>query len=188
MLLGASVNPSERWTLAVFSQYNHKLNQYQRTTLAGRFNPSPYRLLNGSYRIQKPLTVGDRGSEQIDLGWQWPVNDLWGDWGQNLGPGRGQGGGRLYSVGRLNYSATDRRLVDAVLGFEYDGCCWISRAVVQQTFSASSRTNTQIMFQLEFVGFSRIGNNPLSLLKNNIPRYQLLRERVSMPSRYSNYD
>jgi len=188
LLIGASVNPTERWTLAVFSQYNHELNQYQRTTLAGRFNPSPYRLINGSYRIQKPLTVGDRGSEQIDLGWQWPVNDLWGDRGQNLGAGRGQGGGRLYSVGRLNYSATDRQLVEAVLGFEYDGCCWISRAVVRRTYSASSRANTQIMFQLELVGFSRIGNNPLSLLKNNIPRYQLLREGVSMPSRYSNYD
>jgi len=91
-------------------------------------------------------------------------------------------------VGRLNYSATDRQLVEAVLGFEYDGCCWISRAVVRRTYSASSRANTQIMFQLELVGFSRIGNNPLSLLKNNIPRYQLLREGVSMPSRYSNYD
>ena len=50
----------------------------------------------------------------IDVGWQWPLNDLWGDKGQNLGPGRGQGEGRWYSVGRLNCSLKDRRLVDAV--------------------------------------------------------------------------
>lgn len=188
LLVGASVNPSERVTLAWFSQYNPTLNQSQRITVAGRFNPSPYRLINAAYRLQKPLVVGDRGSEQLDVGWQWPVNDLWGDRGQNLGPGRGQGGNRIYSVGRLNYSATDKRLVDAVMGFEYDGCCWIGRAVLQRTFSGSSRANMQIMLQLELVGFSRIGNNPLGVLKNNIPRYQLLRDQVSMPSRFSNYD
>jgi LPS-assembly protein len=44
------------------------------------------------------------------------------------------------------------------------------------------------MLQLELVGFSRIGNNPLSTLKNNIPRYQYLRNQVSPPSRFSNYD
>jgi LPS-assembly protein len=79
-------------------------------------------------------------------------------------------------------------LVDSVLGLEYDGCCWIGRAVVQRSYSGLSRANTQIMLQLELVGFSRIGNNPLSTLKNNIPRYQYLRNQVSPPSRFSNYD
>jgi len=32
------------------------------------------------------------------------------------------------------------------------------------------------MFQLEFVGFTRLGTNPLQVLKTNIPGYQLLRE------------
>jgi LPS-assembly protein len=27
-------------------------------------------------------------SEQVDIGWQWPLNDLWGDKGQDLGAGR----------------------------------------------------------------------------------------------------
>jgi LPS-assembly protein len=188
VLLGASVSPSDQWAAAVITQYNPKRDQSQRLALSGRYTPTPYRLINAAYRLQRPVTTGDRGSEQIDLGWQWPLNDLWGDRGQNLGPGRGQGGNRYYSVGRLNYSATDRRLVDAVIGVEYDGCCWIGRAVLQRTFSGSSRANTQIMLQLEFVGFSRIGNNPLGVLKNNIPRYQLLRDQVNLPSRYSNYD
>lgn len=188
VLAGASVSPSEQWSLAAITQYNPKLNQSQRLTLAGRYTPSPYRLVNLAYRLQKPVTTGDSGSRQVDVGWQWPINDLWGDRGQNLGPGRGQGGNRYYSVGRLNYSATDRQLVDAVIGIEYDACCWIGRAVLQRTFSGLTRTNTQIMLQLEFIGFSRIGNNPLGVLKNSIPRYQLLRDQVNLPSRYSNYD
>jgi LPS-assembly protein len=188
VLLGASVSPSDQWAAAVITQYNPKRDQSQRLSFSGRYTPTPYRLINAAYRLQRPVTTGDRGSEQIDLGWQWPLNDLWGDRGQNLGPGRGQGGKRYYSVGRLNYSATDRRLVDGVVGVEYDGCCWIGRAVLQRTFSGSSRANTQIMFQLELAGFSRIGNNPLGVLKNNIPHYQLLRDQVNLPSRYSNYD
>ena len=188
LLVGASVSPSDRWSVAAITQYNPKRDQSQRLTVAGRFTPTPYRLINVAYRLQRPVTTGDTGSQQFDVGWQWPINDLWGDRGQNLGPGRGQGGNRYYSVGRLNYSATDGRLVDAVVGLEYDGCCWIGRAVLQRTYSGLSRANTQIMLQLEFVGFSRIGNNPLGVLKNNIPRYQLLRDQVNLPSRYSNYD
>jgi LPS-assembly protein len=44
------------------------------------------------------------------------------------------------------------------------------------------------MFQLELVGFSRIGANPLETLKSNIPRYQYLREQTVAPSRFTNYD
>jgi LPS-assembly protein len=47
------------------------------------------------------------------------------------------------------------------------------------------------MFQLEFVGFTRLGVSPLKTLKDNIPSYQYLREQTSTsgtPSRFSNYD
>ena len=35
---------------------------------------------------------------------------------------------------------------------------------------------------------SILGSNALQTLKDNIPRYQFLRERVTTPSRFSNYD
>jgi LPS-assembly protein len=38
------------------------------------------------------------------------------------------------------------------------------------------------------VGFSRLGSSALQALKENIPRYQYLREQVTVPSRFSNYD
>jgi len=188
LMIGATVNASDRWALDWITQYNPKRGESQRMALSARYHPSPYRLLSAAYRLQRPVTTKDTGSQQVDLGWQWPINDLWGDRGQNLGPGRGQGGQRWYSVGRLNYSATEGRLVDAVMGLEYDGCCWVGRAVYQRSYTSLARTNSQIMLQLEFVGFSRIGNNPLGTLKSNIPRYQYLRDQVTPPSRYSNYD
>jgi LPS-assembly protein len=60
--------------------------------------------------------------------------------------------------------------------------------VLQRSTSGLASANTQIMAQLEFVGFSRIGNNPLSTLRAHVPGYQLLREQVSPPSRFSNYE
>lgn len=188
LLLGANVNWSPQWALNFTTQYNPKLGQSQRSAVGARYNPSAYRVLTTSYKRQRPLTPTDSGSQQVDLGWQWPINDLWGDRGQDLGAGQGQGGRRWYSVGRLNYSMVDRRMVDTLIGLEYDGCCWIGRAVLHRISRGLATTNTQLMFQLEFVGFSRIGNNPLSTLRNNIPRYQLLRDQVSPPSRFTHYE
>ena len=93
-----------------------------------------------------------------------------------------------YAVGRLNYSVPDRKLVDAIVGVEYDGCCWIGRVVLQRSQNGTATSDTRILFQLELVGFSRIGANPLETLKSNVPRYQYLREKISTPSRFTTYD
>ncbi|SER75888.1 LPS-assembly protein [Giesbergeria anulus] len=184
LLLGAGVQWTPQWGLDSTVQFNPKTSQSIRTTLSTRYSPSHYRTINAAYRLQRGT------SEQVDVGWQWPLNDAWGDKGLDLGLGRGQGGGRWYSVGRLNYSLQDRKLVDTVVGLEYDGCCWIGRVVLERLQSTISSANTRLLFQLEFVGFSRLslGSNPLASLKQNIPRYQYLREQVSTPSRFSNYD
>lgn len=182
LLLGASINGERTWSADTTLQYNPKTNSSIRTTLGGRYMPGNYRLISATYRLQRG------SSEQLDLGWQWPINDLWGDKGQNLGPGQGQGPGRWYAVGRLNYSLKDRKPVDVIAGIEYDAGCWISRVVLDRLQSSTSSANTRIMLQLEFVGFSHIGTNPLKTLRSNIPNYQYLREPTSAPSRFSNYD
>ncbi|NMM76054.1 LPS biosynthesis protein [Acidovorax sp. SRB_24] len=190
LLLGAGIQWTPQWGLDSTVQFNPKTQRSIRSTVSARYSPGAYRTISAAYRLQRATSTQLVGSEQIDVGWQWPINDLWGDKGQDLGAGRGQGGGRWYSVGRLNYSLPDRKLVDAVVGFEYDGCCWIGRVVLQRLQSSLVSANTRLLFQLEFVGFSRLslGANPLTSLKQNIPRYQYLREQVSPPSRFSNYD
>jgi len=42
--------------------------------------------------------------------------------------------------------------------------------------------------QLELVGLSRLGANPLQTLKDNIPGYQLLRDNRSAPAPLLPYD
>lgn len=190
VLLGAGINWTPQWGFDSTVQYNPKSDRSIRSTVAARYSPGNYRTVNAVYRLQRG------SSEQIDVGWQWPVAALWGGQGADSGPerakgqGQGSGGNRWYTVGRLNYSLKDSKLVDTVVGFEYDSCCWIGRVVLNRLQSSLTTASTQLLFQIEFVGFSRLslGANPLDTLKRNVPRYQYLREQVSSPSRFSNYD
>ncbi len=183
ILLGATINWSPRWSFDSTVQYNPKSKRSIRNTLGGRYQPGPYRVVNAAYRLQRGV------SEQVDVGWQWPINDLWSEPDKDgAGPGRGLGEGRWYSVGRLNYSMRDRKLVDAIVGVEYDGGCWVGRAVLERLQRSGASSNQRILFQLEFIGFTRLGSNPLQTLRNNIPRYQLLREQTQTPSRFGHYE
>ncbi|MEO7953509.1 MAG: LPS-assembly protein LptD [Polaromonas sp.] len=182
LLFGTTINWVPQWSFDSTVQYNPKIGQSERSSFGVRYNPGNYRVISASIRRQRNI------SNSIDVGWQWPLNDLWGDKGKDLGPGRGQGGDRYYGVGRLNYSVPDRKLVDAIVGVEYDGCCYIGRVVLQRSQNGTGSSTTRILFQLELVGFSRLGVNPLDALKANIPRYQLLRDQMAAPSRFTNYD
>ncbi|QHI98809.1 LPS assembly protein LptD [Xylophilus rhododendri] len=182
IMVGGSVNWTEKWAFDSTVQYNPKTDRSIRSSVGGRYNPSNYRLISAAYRLQRGT------SELIDVGWQWPINDLWGDFGEDLGRGRGQGPGRFYSVGRVNYSMYDSKLVDAVAGVEYEGDCWVARVVFERLQSSTTTATKRVLFQIEFFGFSRVGSSPLEVLRRNIPRYQFLNEQVATPSRFSNYD
>jgi LPS-assembly protein len=182
LLFGASVNFMPHWGAEGTVQFNPKTRRSIRSTIGVRYHPGPFRVVSAAYRLQR------NSSEQIDIGWQWPLSDLWEG---RRGPGSGPGGscqGRWYSVGRLNVSVRERRLVEGLLGLEYDAGCWIGRVVVERLQAGTSTSNKRILFQLEFNGFGRLGSNALQSLKQNIPRYQYLREQVDPPSRFSNYD
>ena len=87
--------------------------------------------------------------------------------------------GAWYSVGRVNYSLKDRRVTDSILGLEYDAGCWIARIVTERLSTGRSQATTRILLQLELVGLSRLGSNPLKVLRDNVPGYRLLRDDPS---------
>ena len=182
ILLAARVQWSPRWLTDANVQYSPGDRQSVRTTLSGRYTPSNFRVLSAAYRLQRG------SSEQFDVGWQWPLNDLFGQPAGTEVRGRALGPGQWYSVGRINYSVPDRKVVDLVAGFEFDGGCWVGRVVLERLQRSNASANQRILFQLEFTGFSRLGSNPLKTLKDNVPRYQYLREEINPPSRFQQYD
>jgi LPS-assembly protein len=100
----------------------------------------------------------------------------------------GSCGGRWYSVGRVNYSMLDGRLTDGLLGLEFDAGCWIGRIVAERTSTGNSQYSSRVMLQLELVGLSKLGSNPLQVLKDNIPGYRMLREATALPDTSSPHD
>ncbi|WP_245638707.1 LPS-assembly protein LptD [Hydrogenophaga palleronii] len=182
ILLATRVQWSPKWMVDTSFQYRPGTRESVRTTLAARYTPSRYRVFSAAYRLQRGV------SEQYEFGWQWPLNDLWDTPASASVPGRALGAGQWYGVGRVNYSVPDKKIVDLVAGFEYDGGCWLGRVVVERLQRSATTANQRILFQLEFNGFSRIGSNPLKTLKDNVPRYQYLREEINPPSRFQQYD
>lgn len=179
-LAGATVSLVRSWLVDSVVQYNARDDRFERLSAGVRYNPTPYRTVSVAYRYSRSL------SNSVDVGWQWPLT---GGPDEALPNGQGLGADRWYTVGRVNYSRVDRRITNALVGFEYDAGCWLGRFVLERVSLSPTTANQRIMFQLEFVGFSRVGINPLSTLRRNVPRYQMLRETTGDgASRYSNYE
>lgn len=187
MMLGAGLHWNPHWSFDSTVQYNTHTRRSTRSTVHARYTPGPYRSLNLAYRWQRRQYP--RSSEFIDIAWQWPLGRL-GELGTSHSSSSGAcGRGRWYSAGRLNYSRSDHHMVDGVLGVEYDAGCWISRLVLEKTNLSSSSATKRVLFQIEFRGLGRVGNNPLAALRAHIPRYQPLGESVApTASRFHSYD
>jgi LPS-assembly protein len=169
LLLGSS-SLTSKWTLDAAVQYSPDLDRATRSIVGARYSPGPFRTLNTRYRFTRGF------SEQIEFGWQWPM------FGSALGDkASGPCSGTAYTVGRVNYSMRDSRITDSVVGFEYDAGCWIGRLVATRLSTGRSEATTRLMLQLELVGLSRLGSNPLQVLKDNIPGYRLLRDDQAAP-------
>ena len=181
LLVFGSTSLVPRWVFDTSVQYNPDSSRIERSLAGFRYSPGPYRTVGLTYRLTRGL------SEQLELGWQWPV----------FGPTPGERAARssasacngtLYGVGRVNYSMRDQRVTDAIAGLEYDAGCWIGRVVVEHLSTGLSEATTRLLFQLELVGLSRLGTNPLRVLKDNVPGYQLLREERTTTTPYTPYD
>jgi LPS-assembly protein len=181
VLLSGRVQWDPLWSLDTTLQYNLEENQSEGTTIGGRYTPGPYRVFSLAHRFQRDT------SEYLDVGWQWPLAALWGNAPDPL-PGRALGINQWYSVGRVNYSIPDSKVVDLVAGFEYDAGCWLGRVVVQRLQTSTTESSESILFQLEFSGFSRVGASSLQSLETNVPNYRYLREEIVPSSRFPQYD
>ena len=78
----------------------------------------------------------------------------------------------LSGLARLNYSIRDRKLLEGLLGIEYNAGCWQVRAVAHRFITATQQYSTSFQIQLELSGLSRIGINPLETLRQNISGYR----------------
>jgi len=181
LLLLGSTTLVPHWNLDATAQYSPEEKRIQRSIVGVRYSPGPYRTVSATYRLARNLT------EQMEIGWQWPI------YGRTPTEARARSStgsctGSLYAVGRVNYSMRDTRLTDSIVGLEYDAGCWIGRIVAERLSTGRSDATTRLLLQLELVGLSKLGTNPLQVLKDNVPGYRLLREDRPAAGPFNPYD
>ncbi len=167
-LLG-SLAVSSQWNVLAGVDYDQGLHQLVQGNFGARWRVADYKNLDLSYQTQS-ATATQIPLKYVDAAWQWKLSRRW------------------YSVGQANYSVLDKRLNSSLFGLVYDGGCWVARIVLQRDSLTTSTATTRILFQLELSGLSRLGNNPLRVLQQNIPGYQLVHQPLAPPSRYANYE
>ncbi len=145
---------ARHWSFDGTLQYNPRDSRTERYGLLLRYAPEIAKVLNFSYRFNREQV------RQWDLSAQWPVQGGW------------------YAIGRYNYSLQDDRVLEALGGVEYNGGCWVFRAVYQQVQAATDVTSKAILFQLEFNGLGQIGSNEtLALFRRSVPGYSVTNPR-----------
>lgn len=138
---------STKWVADLGAQYNGNLSRMERSNVALRYQPELGKLLNLGYRFTRDTL------EQVDISSQWPI------------------GGRWTGLARWNYTLKDKRLLEGLAGLEYNAGCWAARLVLHRFVSSTQEYANSIFFQLELNGVSRIGSNPLEVLKQNVMGY-----------------
>lgn len=144
-------------------QYSPIIRSVIRSNIGVSWRPEPTKVINAEYRYRQ----GDL--EQVDVSAQWPILR------------------NLYGVGRVNYSTRDRKIIEALAGFEYAGCCWVVRLVGSRYVTSTQTATSTLFLQLELNGLARLGSNPLESLKRNVPGYQLINPAPAGGSPYLNY-
>ncbi len=133
-------------------QYDTGEGNLTKASVGGTWRDGPGRLFNADYRYTHG-SLAQGGLNQIDLSFQWPLAPKW------------------YGLGRLNYSIKDTRIVEGLAGFEYNAGCWSLRGVMQQLATTETTSTSAFFLQLELRGLTKLGPNPLELLKRSITGY-----------------
>ena len=140
-----SITPN--WVTDVSLQYSANTSRMERSNVSLRYQPEIGKVMNFGYRFTRD------NLEQLDLSSQWPIS------------------GRWTGLARWNYTLRDKRLLEGLAGVEYNAGCWAARFVVHRFVSATQEYINATFFQLELNGMSRIGSNPLELLRQNVTGY-----------------
>lgn len=156
ILLALAGRVTRHWSLDSEFQFDPNQSHVQRYNIAAGYRPEPGKALNLGYRFTRNTL------RQADVSTQWPIS------------------GRWHAVGRWNYSLQDSRILETIVGLEYNQDCWMLRLVAQHFATATQQSNTGFFIQLELNDFVKVGSDPLALLKQSVPGYTKLNDKSAV--------
>ncbi len=120
-----------------------------------QWTPGEKKVVNAEYRYVRD------SFKNVDISSQWPLSKRW------------------YGVGRISYSLQDKKILESLVGLEYQADCWVFRMGAQRFVTTARNTSTPIFFQLELNGLSKLGpGNALETFYKSIPGYARLNPGV----------
>ena len=145
-------------------QYTPDVSRSEKIVVGGRYAPQPGSVFNAYYKYARgsddPTDLTHPGIQQVDLSTQWPIL------------------ANTTALARWNWSLKDRKILEGLVGFEYNAGCWQVRAVAHRFITATQTYSTSFQIQLELTGLTRIGINPFETLRQNISGYRRTDEIV----------
>jgi LPS-assembly protein len=129
-----------------------------------RYAPGPNQEISFEYRYLRGQI------DQFDTSVEWPIF------------------GHLYGLGRVNFSAPDRTVIEGLAGIEYKGCCWVLRVAAQRFVTGLTTSQSTLFIQLELNGFSEIGSSPFDALRRNVVGYEPVKVLPNPASPFNNYE
>lgn len=152
---------NDQWTMSTEYLWNPNIRRTDLGTFTVQRRLGFDGVLNFSYRFRRNLL------EQYSVSAVYPLTDRW----------------RL--IGDWTYSMLDKRIVEALAGVEYEGCCVkvgvVARHYVTGYYGIPSSllpgqpapaSDTAIMFQLEFKGMGAFSGQTDGVLQRDILGYQ----------------
>lgn len=140
---------ARNWNADAEVQWNPHSSQTSRNDYRLQYHAGPRKLVNLSYRFRRD------SQEQTDLSFLWPLSPAW------------------HMVGRWYYSLDDNETIEALAGLGYESCCWGARVVGRSFINDDSpNRNTEVYFQIEFKGLSKLGTKVDDALERGILGYK----------------
>ena len=153
ILFGATGKLSQSWAIDSLLQYSGVLSRVQKHQHSILYTPLDGSVIKFSHRSERDSL------EQYDISIKSAISGLWS------------------TAARWNFSKDSSKLIEGLMGLEYDNGCWgwrlvVSRVLLGQNENNHDRYATQVLMQLDLKGFTRIGQNAMGLLREKVTGYE----------------
>lgn len=176
LIAGASIKLGAGFASETAFQYNADNNQLVKTSVGFGFSPGTSRVINVAYRYTRAnTTLDNQPINQVLVSGQWPLSH------------------RVFGVGRFNYDLRGHRIVDGLVGLQYDADCWTFGAGIQRyanglNTSGQHQAGTRFLAQLTFKGLSSVDNGLISAFRTSVAGYTPLPPPPPPEARFTNYE
>jgi len=170
LLAGLSTRLAGNFNVDGVAQYNEDIAKIVQQTVTLGYRPELRKLVNVSYRRTIDPTSARASLDQYEISGQWPITRKW------------------YGVARYNYDLISDRVLNRLMGLEYDADCWVVRVVQRRFQNTTVLATSEIFMQIDFKGFSGFGSNPINLIRFNVPGYEPVSVNPAPISPFESYE